>query len=252
MTTAAALIIGDELLVGRVVDTNTPLLARCLSRLGVHLRRVVFLPDEEEIIAGELAATAPAVDWVITSGGLGPTHDDCTVAAVARAFAVPVVRSAELERMIRTLWGSRFTEGALRMADIPNGGRLLYGNDGLLPLVALENVYLLPGIPALFRAKLATLERELHGTPRVTAVLRLAGDESALAPCLAEVAAAHPAVKIGSYPSIEGHGFSLQITLEGEDPGAVERALQALRSRIPRQQVVSVESPGTSGATGAG
>lgn len=243
MTTAAALIIGDELLAGRVEDTNTPLLARCLTHLGVHLRRVVFLPDEEETIARELNASVSAVDWVVTSGGLGPTHDDRTVAAVARAFAVPVVRSPELERMIRTLWGSRFTEGALRMADIPNGARLLYGNDGLLPLVAFQNVYLLPGIPALFRTKLATLERELYGTPTVTAVLRLSGDESALAPCLAEVAAAHPAVKIGSYPRIEGHGFSLQITFEGEDPGAVGRALQALRSRIPPRQILSVEAP---------
>ncbi len=248
MTTAAALIIGDELLAGRVEDANTPLLARCLSRVGVRLRRVIVLPDEEEIIARETAAMAGCMDWVVTSGGLGPTHDDRTVAAVARAFAVPVVRSRELERMIRALWGSRFTEGALRMADIPNGARLLYGNDGLLPLVAFRNVYLFPGIPALFRAKLATLERELHGTPTLTAVLDLSGDESALAPCLARVAAAHPAVKIGSYPRVGSGDCSLQITLEGEDRRAVEAALRDLRSRIPPEQVLSVELPPGAGS----
>ncbi len=243
MTTAAALIIGDELLSGRVEDTNTPLLARMLCRLGVRLRSVTVLPDEEAVISDELVRTIGVVDWVITSGGLGPTHDDRTIAAIARSFSVPVVRSPELERMIRTLWGERFTEAALRMADIPHGARLLYGNDGLLPLVAFANVYLLPGIPALFRAKLATLERELHGTPQVSAVIRLMADESRLAPLLAGAAVAYPAVKIGSYPNLDSDTFNLQVTLESEGAALVNSAVNDLIESIPEDQIVGVERP---------
>lgn len=125
MTTAAALIIGDEILSGKARDANGPLLIELLCDLGVRLERLVCLGDTVAEIAGELRGCVGRFDAVVTSGGFGPTHDDRTVVAVAEAFAVEVVRDPELEAMIRAWWGSRFTEAALRMAEFPTGARLI-------------------------------------------------------------------------------------------------------------------------------
>src|SRR5210317_403438 len=119
MTTAAAIIIGDEILNAKVRDTNTPLLIDFFAELGVDLERVVVIGDELEGIAAEVATCSEKYDVVLTSGGVGPTHDDCTVRGVANAFGVGVVRHPDIEEMIRGYWGERFTESALRMAEVP-------------------------------------------------------------------------------------------------------------------------------------
>ena len=158
------MIIGDEILTGKVRDANGPLLIDLCRDLGVCLERLVYIPDDIEVIAAEVRSCSEQFDAVITSGGVGPTHDDRTVAAVAHAFGVAVERHPELEAMIRAWWGKRFTVAALRMADMPEGSRLLYGDDGLLPLVVFRNIYLIPGVPRLFEADRRPPRRD-GGTP---------------------------------------------------------------------------------------
>jgi len=179
---------------------------------------------------------------VITSGGVGPTHDDRTVAAVARAFGVGVGRSPELERMIRCWWGDRFTEGALRMADVPEGAELLYSSDGNMPLVVCRNVYMLPGIPRLFHAKIGALRQVLVGERPAGANLYLTSDESAVAGTLSEVDAAFPEVKIGSYPKHEASDdHQVWITVEAASPEAVDLAVDRLLELLPADEIVRVE-----------
>jgi molybdenum cofactor synthesis domain-containing protein len=241
VATAAIIIIGDEILSGKVQDLNSLLLIQLFREVGVTLERLVFVADDLEAIADEVRRCSEMYDTVITSGGVGPTHDDLTIASVAQAFGVPVVRDPGVENMIRTYWGSRLTEAALRMADMPEGGRLLDGSDGLLPLVCFRNVYMLPGVPQLFEVKVRTLRRELSGQPLVLQSLYLSSDESQVAPLLAQVDDEFPAVKVGSYPRF-GHGdHRLWITLEATAEDEVRAAAQRLLELLPRDQVVRVE-----------
>lgn len=242
MTTVAALIIGDEILSGKVRDANTQSIIDLMCDLGVELRRIITIGDEEEEIAAEVLFCSERFDAVITSGGVGPTHDDRTVAAVARAFGVGIERSPDLERMIRTWWGDRFTEGALRMADVPVGSTLLYSSDGNMPLVVCRNVYLLPGIPRLFHAKIGALRQVLRGERHASANLYLSSDESAVAHTLSAVDAAFPEVKIGSYPLHDASvDHQVWITVEAATTDAVGKAVDRLLELLPKDEVVRVD-----------
>jgi molybdenum cofactor synthesis domain-containing protein len=242
MTTAAAIIIGDEILSAKVRDANTPLLIDFFADLGVELERVVVIGDDLEGISAEVADCSARFDVVITSGGVGPTHDDCTVLGVANAFGVGVVRHPDIEEMIRAWWGDRFTESALRMAEMPEGSRLFYGDDGLLPLVVYKNVYLFPGVPRLFAAKLPSLRGELSGTPKVVHGVFLNADESRVAPLLGQVAEECSDVKIGSYPRFgENVDHRLWISIEAVDPECVDKATDRLLDLLEDEEVVRVE-----------
>jgi molybdenum cofactor synthesis domain-containing protein len=242
MTTAAAIVIGDEILSAKVRDANTPLLIDFMAELGIDLERIIIVGDDCRAIAVEVAACSEKYDVVITSGGVGPTHDDCTVRAVADAFGVEVVRHPDIEAMIRAYWGERFTESALRMAEMPEGSRLFYGDDGLLPLVVFENVYLFPGVPRLFAAKLPSLRSELSGTPKVVHGVYLNSDESRIAPLVGQVADECPKVKVGSYPRFgEGKDHRLWISLEGVDADHVAAATERLLELLKDEEVVRVE-----------
>jgi len=240
MTTAAAVIIGDEILSGKVSDTNTPLVIALLREQGVELRRVAFISDDREEIAEEIRCCSDRYDAVITSGGLGPTHDDRTVEGISHAFGVAVVRSPEVEAMIRSFWSDRLTEAALRMADMPAGSRLVYGSDGLLPLVVFRNVYLLPGIPRLFSAKLPSLRSELEGQRPSVGQLFLRADESSVAELLTRVDDEFDTVKIGSYPRLGEPDHRLWITFEAADAAVIRRAMSRLLELLPDDQVVRV------------
>jgi molybdenum cofactor synthesis domain-containing protein len=242
VTTAAALIIGDEILSGKVRDANTQSIIDLMRELGVELRRIVTMGDDEAEIAAEIRFCSERFDAVITSGGVGPTHDDRTVAAVARAFGVGIVRNPELERMIRCWWADRFTDGALRMADIPQGAELLYSSDGNMPLVVCRNVYMLPGIPRLFHAKIGALRDVLKGEFHAGANLYLSSDESAVAHTLSEVDAAFPQVKIGSYPRHEAsQDHQVWITVEAATAEEVNLAVDRLLELLPPNEVMRVE-----------
>jgi len=243
MTTAAALIIGNEILSGKVRDVNGPLLIALLAELGVRLERLVVLPDEVAEIAAEVRSSSERYDAVVCSGGIGPTHDDRTVAAVAAAFGVAVVRDLEIAAMIRTWWGDHFTEAALRMAEVPEGARLLHSDDGLLPVVVFRNIYLLPGVPTLFETKLDALRAELSGQRLQMRSLYLRCDESRIAPQLAEVDAEFPEVAIGSYPQVDAADYRVWVTVEALDGDVVDRAVARLLEVLPTGTVVRVENP---------
>jgi len=222
MTTAAAIIIGDEILSGKVRDANSAPLIDLFADIGVELQRISCIGDAEEDIIAEVRSCSERYDAVITSGGVGPTHDDRTVAAIATAFGVEVERHPELVEMIHAWWGKRFTEAALRMAEIPAGSRLIYSNDGLIPMVAFRNVYIFPGIPRLFAAKI---------------------EASAIADRLAAVDEAFPEVKIGSYPRSEGEDHRVWITVEAGDAGSVNTAVDGLLEALSADDVVRVVRP---------
>ena len=232
--TAAALIIGNEILSGKIQERNLEVLAGELFGLGISMRKAVVCPDEVEVIADELNALRCRYDAVFTSGGVGPTHDDVTVEAVARALSQPVVRFAELEALLRGFFGKRLKDRHLRMADLPAGAELLRSGEGGWPAVKADNIYILPGLPEVFRRKIPILREVLRGGAAfVNRTVLLGCDEGEVADLLDRLVKDHPEVAIGSYPIWKGSEISVKITFDGRDAGAVDRAAEELRKAVP-------------------
>lgn len=241
MRTAAALVIGNELLSGKIQDKNVLVLARTLREAGVQLRRVVMVLDETEVIAAEVASLAASHDVVFTSGGVGPTHDDVTVAAIARAFGVGTVPSPEIEATLRGYYGDRLTEGHLAMAKVPAGSRLARAHAGMWPAIVKENVWILPGVPQIFQMKMSLVAAELgtgHGWVSLAVCTTL--DEGNLKDHLDRVVAAHPEVDVGSYPTFDDAPYRTKLTFDGLDAAAVARARDAFVACLAAETIVSV------------
>jgi molybdenum cofactor synthesis domain-containing protein len=245
--TAALVVVGNEVLSAKVRDENGPWAAQRLRALGVRLLAIHVVADRVEEIAAAVDAERRRADWVFTSGGVGPTHDDVTLPAVARALGRPLVRHAALEEVLRALHrryhgDEALPEAALRMADVPEGTRLL--GDPAYPTLAVENVVVLPGPPAFFRYQLDQVAPLLQAQPFRLATVYLSVGEERFAAELTRVAAAHPEVELGSYPRFDqGADHRVKLTVESRDAAQVQAALEALLAVLPREWVVRVEGP---------
>jgi len=240
--TAAFLAIGNELLTGKVVEANLAPLAKTLRALGIELTSAEILLDHVPTLASAIARLSKAHGVVVTSGGVGPTHDDVTIEAVAKAFGRAVVRDPGLVELVRETFGERTTEAHLRFADIPEGAELRRSPDVSWPTPVLENVWILPGVPEVFRMKLATLRQWVTGpTPFVSHALVLRQDEVDLKQTLDVVVAAHPAITIGSYPALFNPRYRTRITFDGTSEAQVLEALEDLRARLSPSVIVDVE-----------
>ena len=239
---AAMLVIGNELLTGKIKDANMAELARALRALGIRLQRVVMLPDDVTLLAAEIAELSRSHDVVFTSGGVGPTHDDVTVIAVARAFGLEVVEDPHLADLIRGVYRERTTEAHLLMARVPQGSTLCGAPDVEWPTPVTNNVWMLPGIPDLFRLKLLTVRAWLRGPVTfLTRTLYLRQEEPLLKPLLDQVVARHPLVEIGSYPKWFDPSYRTQITFDAESAEVAEAALDDLQSLVAPSDIVRVE-----------
>lgn len=240
--TAAALVIGNELLSGKIQEANLVELARLLRALGIALVRAVVVPDDVDVISRELGSLKSHADVVFTSGGVGPTHDDVTVAGVARAFGVPVVVDPTLERMLREVYGERCTEAHLRMAMVPQGATLLSTLDVKWPTPMIGNVFILPGVPEIFRAKLDVVRAHLRGRrPFASKAVFLKLDEAELTHALDQVVAAHPDVEVGSYPKWFEASYKTKVTFDGRDELAIESALADFVARFDAEVIARVD-----------
>jgi molybdenum cofactor synthesis domain-containing protein len=244
--TAALLVIGNEVLSAKVHDENGPFLARRLRELGVRLAAIHTLPDEVEEIASTLARVRPRFTWIFTSGGVGPTHDDVTLGAVARAIGRPVVRHAGLVAVIREIHrrhhaGAELPDAALQMADVPEGTRLV--GDPAYPTLVVENVVMLPGVPEFCRFQFERFAPSLLAPPFRLACVYLGVGEGTIAAALARVAREHPSVEIGSYPRFDAADHRVKLTVESKDEARVVAARDALLAALPPGSVVRVEGP---------
>lgn len=244
MPTAGIVIIGDEILTGKFVEENAAFLIGELRSLGVDLRRITTIPDDLADIADTVTRDAGRFDHVFTSGGVGPTHDDVTIQAIAVGFGVGVARHPELEAKVRGYWGDKLVEANLRLADVPDGAELVYGKDAVWPVVCLRNVYILPGVPALFRRKFVDIRDRFRSATVTTARLYVDADEGDIAAAMTAVATAFASVKIGSYPRFSETAFRVLITFEGSDRNLVAAAHEDLAQRLGAV-VVRREEPAT-------
>ena len=247
MATAGIVIIGDEILTGKFADENAAFLIGELRALGVDLRRIAVIPDVLDDIAATVTEMSARFDHVFTSGGVGPTHDDVTMAGIAQGFGTHVIREPVLEERVRAYWGARLAPPHLRLAEVPAGAELVYGKDQVWPVVAYRNVYILPGVPSLFRRKFIDIRDRFRAQPVTVARAYLDAEEGQIAGDLDAVVAAFPAVRIGSYPRFTERDFKVLITFEGPARGDVAGALAMLIERIgPR--VLRHDAPALAGA----
>jgi molybdenum cofactor synthesis domain-containing protein len=232
--TAAVLIIGNELLSGKVAEENLPVLARTMRTIGVELRRVVMVLDEIDTIAREVRELATSHDWLFTSGGVGPTHDDVTIDAVAKAFSVPVVMSEPMRAMLVEHYKERCTDGHLRMAMVPEGAILETTAEVRWPTVRFQNVWLMPGVPEVFRMKIPVLiDRIGHAHPYVSTAVYTKMEEGDLKPLLDAVVATFPDVDVGSYPKWLDPAYKTKITFDGRDGTRVHAARDRFLATLP-------------------
>jgi molybdopterin-biosynthesis enzyme MoeA-like protein len=240
-TTAAALLIGNEILSGKVEEENLSYLAQELWGLGISLQEVRILRDQTDAIVTAVRALSGAHTYVFTTGGIGPTHDDVTLAAVAHAFGVPLVRDPTLEHLIRASHpGADPTPRQFRMALVPQGAQLVGGGERRWPTICKENVFLFPGIPKYFRQRLADLRDRLRTTPFARCFLHTMMGEGELADLLDEVVDRFPSVEVGSYPVVDREDYRVRVSFEGRDSAEVAAARAALRGLLPPDVIVDL------------
>jgi molybdenum cofactor synthesis domain-containing protein len=238
---AGILLVGNEILSGKIADANATYLCRELRQLGVEVRRLTVVPDEVEPIAEEVAAQSRAYDVVFTSGGVGPTHDDVTIDGVARAMGVPVRRHPELVALLESFYKDRLNAARLKMAEVPEGAELVVGADLIFPVVVMRNVYILPGVPEIFRQKFEALRGRFREEPFHLKNVFVSLSEGTLADVLNELLAEFPHLLLGSYPEFSNPEYKVKVTLESKDRAYVTAALDALLRRLPGSAVVRVD-----------
>lgn len=233
--TAAVLVIGDEILSGRTQDTNTHYIANYLARIGIELREARVAPDVEAEIIVALNALRARYDYVFVTGGIGPTHDDITADAVARAFGVGIGEDPRALAMLR----ERFAEADLnaarrRMARIPEGAELVPNTISKAPGFRIGNVIVMAGVPAIMQCMLDAAGPGLKSGRRIHVETVEAGaiPEGAYATRLEALARAHDGVSMGSYPHFSGAGVRNQIVLRSHDPAALARAADEVRELV--------------------
>ena len=228
--TAAVLIIGDEILSGRTRDCNISFLAGHLTSIGIDLREARVVPDHESAIVRAVNALRSSHDYVFTTGGIGPTHDDITAEALASAFNVPLIEHEKAIRLLGEYYGAEgLTEARRRMARCPQGGELVGDCGGHSPAFMIDNVFMLAGIPSICESMVAAITPFLRTGTRIQSLSMTVGaKESEIAEVLSRHQADLEGIAIGSYPRFLDGGFEVSIVLRGPDAAALESAMGVL------------------------
>ncbi|MEM1383358.1 MAG: competence/damage-inducible protein A [Pseudomonadota bacterium] len=244
---AAMLVIGDEILSGRTRDANAHYLAGEMTRLGIRLAEIRVVPDEAPVIVAAVQALSGAVDYLFTSGGIGPTHDDITADCVAEAMGASIDIRADARAILEAYYPpGDLNEARLRMARIPEGAGLIENPISAAPGFVLGNVHVMAGVPSIFREMLASVAPRLVGGPPVVShSFRVMIPEGELAAPLGAVAAAHPEVAIGCYP-FNRNGIGATVILRSADRvmlGAAAESCRAMITGLARGREIEETAP---------
>lgn len=236
IVTAAMLAIGDELLSGRTKDKNIGHLADMLTLSAIDLKEVRIVGDEEDEIVAALNALRSKYDYVFTSGGIGPTHDDITADAVSKAFGLACEYNAEAMTLLGDMYARReveFTDARKRMARMPVGSRHIPNPVSTAPGFVIGNVHVMAGVPQVFQAMVDAVIPTLRtGQAVISLAIACPYGEGDIGTPLAAIQKAHPQTSIGSYPRYVGQSFSTEIVVRGRSQGVVDAAGAEVRAMI--------------------
>jgi molybdenum cofactor synthesis domain-containing protein len=233
--TAGIVVIGDEILSGRTRDTNSGTIAAFLTELGIDLREVRVVPDDIGLIVEAVNTLRARYTYVLTTGGIGPTHDDITADAIGAAFGVPVDHDPRAVEILRAHYGrpEDLTEARLRMARLPAGADLIDNPLSKAPGFRIGNVFVMAGVPKIMEVMLLAVAGMLEtGVRMLSRTIDCPFGEGVIGTALGDVAAAHPAVTIGSYPAFDGKGFSTKLVVRSRDEAALAAAEAAVRAML--------------------
>jgi molybdenum cofactor synthesis domain-containing protein len=239
--TAGIIIIGNEILSGKVRDSNSFYLASELRDLGVSVMRISVIPDEIETIGREASLFSKSYDYVFTSGGVGPTHDDITMAGIAQGFAVGLVSHPLLEGKFRNRYGECINDAVMKMTEVPDGANLVDLGDKSFPLVSFRNIFIFPGIPEYLKKKFSSIKERFRCSSFYLKRLFLNSDESDIAAILNAVVAGNKEVSFGSYPVVENPEYKIMITIESKSETPLHKAVEELLRKLPGEMVIRIE-----------
>ncbi len=236
IVTAAMLVIGDEILSGRTKDRNIGHLAEIMTAIGIDLKEVRIVPDEEDEIVAALNAVRARYTYVFTTGGIGPTHDDITADAVAKAFGVPCEYDARAYALLEESYARRdldFTEARKRMARMPRGAAHIDNPVSTAPGFRIGNVHVMAGVPAIFQAMLDNVVPTLQGGARMLSVtVQCPFGEGIIGGPLADIQKRHPDTIIGSYPKYGDGKFWTELVVRSRAQEALEAARAEVQSMV--------------------
>ena len=240
--TAAVLIIGDEILSGRTQDTNLNAIARYLGVHGVDVAEARVVGDVEDEIVATVNHLRERYDYLITTGGIGPTHDDITADCVALAFGVPLYEHPEIIAMMESRWQGELNAARRRMARVPEGGSLVKNPVQGPPGFQIGNVFVLAGVPSIMRGMLEAVGPRLKGgAVTISRTVRVDGSgEGVIAAPLEAVARAHPTLSLGSYPFFSGEGYGSNLVVRGRDPEELAATVIELEAALRAAGVANV------------
>ena len=235
--TAAVVIIGAEVLSGKISDQNSAYLIQELRKRGIELTEIRIIGDDIETISQCVRELADANDYLFTTGGIGPTHDDVTIEGVAAALDRPTLRSSIWEQKLRDHFGDRLKESLLKLADIPEGAHVEMVTP-VLPLIRVQNIFIFPGVPELMVQSFEHMAHELQGAPFICRHVTISGSESGIVDHLSNVQNANPKVQIGSYPRFLESGCEVKITIDGRLAADVNQALQEVIEGLEKERII--------------
>ncbi len=232
--TACLLVIGNEILSGRTQDANLAYLGNRLNELGIRLMEARVIPDVEAVIVETLNEVRPRFDYVFTTGGIGPTHDDITAGCVAKAFGVPLIQNPEARAILEGHYASGdLNEARLRMANTPEGATLIENPLSHAPGFRMDNVFVMAGIPAIMRVMIESVAHRLTGgKPLISRTVTVSLPEGKLAKGLGVLQDKYPEVEMGSYPFNREGNLGVRLVLRSTEAGPLDAAAQELGTLI--------------------
>jgi FAD synthetase len=239
--TAGIVIIGNEVLSGKTQDINSHFFCTELRRLGVEVQKISTIQDEIGLIGQEVAAFSGRYDYVFTSGGVGPTHDDVTIEGIAHGFGLKVVPHPDIERRMRQRFGSQVNEARLRMANVPEGAKLLATEALFAPIVNIRNVFIFPGIPSILQERFHAIKEMFRDAPYYLKNVYVRYGEGVIAEMLNNLLVEFPQLLLGSYPVLDLPEYKVKVTLESKDSSYLDRALQAFTASLPDDAVHRID-----------
>lgn len=238
---AAIIVIGNEILSGKVEDLNSPYLSRELRALGVNVQRITVVPDQVDLIAEEVTLCRNRYHLLFTSGGVGPTHDDVTMEGIAKGVGRPLIHHPILDQLLRTVYEGDLNQAQIKLAHVPEGLELLHADGLRVPVLRFQNIYIFPGIPDLLTRKFEAIKERFRETPFHLRKIFLTGDEALIAEDLNKVLRIYPHLLLGSYPVLHHPEYKVILTLESKDKSYLEGAMQSLLSFLPKDLILRLE-----------
>lgn len=239
--TAGIIIIGNEILSGKVRDSNSYFLACELRKLGVDVRRIFIIPDEIEVIGSTVRDFSEAYDYVFTSGGVGPTHDDVTMAGIANGFGLKLARSSDIEKLLLSRYGNSLNAAMLKMTEVPEGTEIIMTEGMRYPVVYFRNIFIFAGIPDYLRDKFTIIRERFRSSTYHMKKLFLKGHESEFAEMLAIVDLNNKEVHFGSYPVLGQPDYRVVVTAESKSEPLLDKAMKELMDVLPHHMLHKVE-----------